>query len=183
MLPPVGTTLTRSPNKNTDPVYPGSRFPAYVVYLGKDGAHGVFYAWYILIFFTAMYALNKSFHRAKYKDIDGAKDVYDHKHHDHIVHGFSSRSLAHQFYQEYVNTGVLELLLSAEPEPDERFLVIEGVKPMACKSRKALIMDGLQFRGGLVYCFMGKVEEAWSEFNWYKSRGATHAKYPSRNST
>ncbi|KAJ3980559.1 hypothetical protein F5890DRAFT_1557577 [Lentinula detonsa] len=158
--PPKGTVLRPSPNAQC--IYPGSRYPAYVLYRGKEHAHGVFYAW------------------MTYKKVPGAKDLYDPQSHDHVVRSFSSRELAHEFYQEFVDAGIPELLAESEPSDDEHFIVIEGVKPMACKTRKTLIMDALQFRGGVAYRFLGDMGSAWAQFREFEAQGLVRSTHPSR---
>ncbi|KAE9389572.1 hypothetical protein BT96DRAFT_946745 [Gymnopus androsaceus JB14] len=102
--PPRGTTLTQT--ECSDPVYPGSKYPAYVVYHGKAGIHGVFYAW------------------STQKEL---------------------------FYNEFCTSKIPVLLAKQESSEDECFIVVEGVKPMACDSRDI---------GG-----------AWVKFNEFKANG------------
>ncbi|KAE9389106.1 hypothetical protein BT96DRAFT_1003583 [Gymnopus androsaceus JB14] len=149
--PPRGTTLTQT--KHADPVYPGAKFPAYVVYQGKGGTHGVFYAW------------------STYKSIKGAKDFYDHQMHHHVVRSFTTRALAERFYEEFCASGIPELLQEQEPSADEHFIIVEGVKPMVCATRKQLIMDALQYCGGVVYRFIGELGTAWVIFNQFERDG------------
>ncbi|KAJ3832223.1 hypothetical protein F5878DRAFT_548470, partial [Lentinula raphanica] len=93
-----------------------------------------------------------------------------------VVRGFSSRDLAHQFYQEFVDAGLPEFLASEEPSDMERFIVLEGVKPMVCRNQKLLIMSGLQYRGGVVRRYHGTLAGAWSEFRRYKENGPGEVK-------
>ncbi|KAJ3792165.1 hypothetical protein GGU11DRAFT_863886 [Lentinula aff. detonsa] len=158
--PPKGTIL--KPSEDVEPVYPGSRYPAYVIYQGKGGTHGVFYAW------------------KSHNGVSGACEFYDNSCHNHVVCSFSNRALAHEFYKEFVNAGIPELLAEADPDEHEHFIVVEGVKPMACRNRKALIMDGLQFRGGVAYRFMGDMGSAWGKFNQLKAQGLVKVTHPSR---
>ncbi|KAJ3781056.1 hypothetical protein GGU10DRAFT_379934 [Lentinula aff. detonsa] len=156
----VGTILKLS--EDVEPVYPGSRYPAYVIYQGKGGTHGVFYAW------------------KSHNGVSGAREFYDNSCHNHVVRSFSNRALAHEFYKEFVNAGIPELLAEADPDEHEHFIVVEGVKPMACRNWKALIMDGLQFRGGVAYRFMGDMGSAWGKFNQLKAQGLVKVTHPSR---
>ncbi|KIK51857.1 hypothetical protein GYMLUDRAFT_251704 [Collybiopsis luxurians FD-317 M1] len=135
-------------------VLPGSRSPAYVVYAGRNNQHGVFYAWKTV------------------NGVQGANTIYDHNDHNHVIRSFSSCQLAHQFYQEFVDAGIPKLLAEHQPSKDELFLILEGVQPMVCKNRKSMIMDALQFRGGVVRKYSGTVEGAWTEFNKLKSAGS-----------
>ncbi|KAJ3991412.1 hypothetical protein F5050DRAFT_1812571 [Lentinula boryana] len=159
--PARGTVLT--PSADVEPVYTGSRNPAYVVYQGLGGFHGVFLAWKTV------------------KGVPGASDYYNHENHNHVIRSFSSRELAEQFAQEFVAAGIPDLLAAAPPSPDEHFIVVEGIKPMACKTRKNLIMDALQFRGGVAYRFMGDMNAAWGLFHRYKSQGLVKTIHPSRD--
>ncbi|KAJ3730311.1 hypothetical protein C8R42DRAFT_637085 [Lentinula raphanica] len=136
-----------------DPVYPGSKYPAYVLHAGKQGAHGVFYSW------------------RNHGQVQGVKHLVDEENHNHVVRGFSSRDLAHQFYQEFVDAELPKFLALEEPSEAERFIVLEGVKPMVCANRKSLIMSGLQYRGGVVRRYHGTLAGAWSEFRRYKDNG------------
>ncbi|KAJ3779881.1 hypothetical protein GGU10DRAFT_381581 [Lentinula aff. detonsa] len=130
--PPRGMTFVEETDTK-NPVTPGSRAPAYVVYSGKWNQHGVFYAW------------------SRVKGLPGAQSIYDHSNHSHVIRSFSTRQLAEEFYQEFVDAGIPELLAEQQPADNEQFIVIEGVKPGAYKNRKSLIMDGLQYQGGVVY--------------------------------
>ncbi|KAJ3981973.1 hypothetical protein F5890DRAFT_1476522 [Lentinula detonsa] len=163
--PPPGTTLREEDEDKAfkgDPICPGSRSPAYVVYIGNEGKHGVFYAW------------------STHKDIIGAFTIYKPTCHTHVICSFSTRQLAHQFYDEFLDSGVAELLAENKPTQDERFIVVEGVAPAAYKNRKSLIMDGLQFRGGVVYRYIGSIEAARSQFNKYKAQGLTQCTHARR---
>ncbi|KAJ3737575.1 hypothetical protein DFJ43DRAFT_1148698 [Lentinula guzmanii] len=163
--PPPGTTLREEDEDKAskgDPICPGSRSPAYVVYIGNEGKHGVFYAW------------------STHKDIIGAFTIYKPTCHTHVICSFSNRQLAHQFYDEFLDSGVAELLAENKPTQDERFIVVEGVAPAAYKNRKSLIMDGLQFRGGVVYRYIGSIEAARSQFNKYKAQGLTQCTHARR---
>ncbi|KAJ3965395.1 hypothetical protein EV361DRAFT_955055 [Lentinula raphanica] len=145
-----------------DPVYPGSNYPAYVVYAGRDHQHGVFYAW------------------KTYGNIQGAQDICNVRDHNHVVKTFSSRDLAQQFYQEFADAGIPDLLAAQEPADNERFVVIEGVKPMACRDRKSLIMTALQFRGGVVYRYRGDMAGAWAKFRQFQDRGEVKSTHKPR---
>lgn len=116
--------------------------------------------------------------RVTRKDTQGVKHLYDHNMHHHVVRTFSSRALAESFYQEFCASGIPELLAEQEPSSDECFIIVEGVKPMACDNRKTLIMDALQFRGGVAYRFIGDLGGAWAQFSQFKEDGLvrqTHA--------
>ncbi|KAJ3801687.1 hypothetical protein GGU11DRAFT_741363 [Lentinula aff. detonsa] len=163
--PPPGITLREEDEDEAskgDPIYPGSKSPAYVVYIGKEGKHGVFYAW------------------STYNDVIGAFSIYQPTCHTHVIRSFSTRQLAHQFYDEFLESGIADLLAEQNPTKDERFIVVEGVAPAAYKNRKSLIMDGLQFRGGVVYRYIGTLEGARSQFNKWKAQGLTQKTYDHR---
>ncbi|KAJ3748993.1 hypothetical protein DFH05DRAFT_1520591 [Lentinula detonsa] len=159
--PPRGMTFVEETDTK-NPVTPGSRAPAYVVYSGKWNQHGVFYAW------------------SRVKGLPGAQSIYDHSNHSHVIRSFSTRQLAEEFYEEFVDAGIPELLAEQQPADNERFIVIEGVKPGAYKNRKSLIMDGLQYRGGVVYRFVGSQPGAWAKFNELRANGLTRNIHPPR---
>ncbi|KAJ3991000.1 hypothetical protein F5050DRAFT_1876397 [Lentinula boryana] len=93
---------------------------------------------------------------SRVKGLPGAQSIYDHK---------------------FVDAGIPELLAEQQPADNERFIVIEGVKPGAYKNRKSLIMDGLQYRGGVVYRFVGSQPGAWAKFNELRANGL-HSRQP-----
>lgn len=109
--------------------------------------------------------------RLTYQDIVGAREIYDPERHDHVIRAFSDVALAHKFYQEFLDSDGPRILAQQEVSDDEHFIVTEGVKPMVCKDRKALIMDALQFRGGVFCRYLGTTGGAWVKFNQFKAQG------------
>ncbi|KAJ3990935.1 hypothetical protein F5050DRAFT_1538742, partial [Lentinula boryana] len=142
----------------------GSQSPAYVVYIGNKGKHGVFYAW--LVAAVPLYSTKLIFLVGPLTRISLGHSQSTSRPVTLITH-----QLAHQFYDEFLNSGVAKLLAENKPTKDERFIVVEGVAPAAYKNRKSLIMDGLQFRGGVVYRYIGSIEAVRSQFNKYKAQG------------
>ncbi|KAL0570829.1 hypothetical protein V5O48_011125 [Marasmius crinis-equi] len=77
----LGDLSIQGPEISQVPVEVGSRFPAYVVYYGKDGKHGLFTGW-------------KSTRGKR-----GASRLL--KDHIHVVKGFTDPDLATRFYEEF----------------------------------------------------------------------------------
>ncbi|KAJ3829174.1 hypothetical protein F5878DRAFT_531053, partial [Lentinula raphanica] len=90
---------------------------------------------------------------------------------------FDDVERARAFYQEYVVTGVADLLKN-EPDPSENLIVCEGVKPGVYSNRKSLIMQGLQYRGGVVVCYLGSFGDAVAQLETFRKEGRVKAKYP-----
>ncbi|KAK7435865.1 hypothetical protein VKT23_019396 [Stygiomarasmius scandens] len=136
-------------------VQPGGQYPYYVVYVGEGGKHGLFFSW----------KSNEG------EDIIGASSIYDRNNHDHVVKGFIDLDRARSFYWEFLNSDIPRLLAEQEPTPDEHFIVAQGVRPWVYSSRKSLIMDGLQYRGGVVRRYKGGLGDAWALYNKWSEAG------------
>ncbi|KAL0568066.1 hypothetical protein V5O48_013927 [Marasmius crinis-equi] len=138
----------------------GSRFPAYVVYYGKNGQHGLFTGW-------------KSTQRKS-----GASSLLEE--HGHVVKGFTDPALASDFYREFSQSDAANVL-SYQPCDNERFVVIKGVKPGVYDTRKSLIIDGIQYRGAVVRRFVGGRGDALAKFNEWKKQGHVKVTHPARD--
>ncbi|KAJ3737680.1 hypothetical protein DFJ43DRAFT_1035340 [Lentinula guzmanii] len=160
-------TPTRRPASNTSPtklthgmtlveeddpkiiLSPGSRAAAYIVFIAEGGKSGLFYAWFTI------------------KGKVGAVSICNIKKHHHIVKKYYDVEEAEHVYGQYLSSGIHVMLTEHEPSPNERFIVVKGPNPMACRDRKQLLFNGLEFRfpqGLEVYRFMGSFEAAKGKF-------------------
>ncbi|KAJ3991750.1 hypothetical protein F5050DRAFT_1812196 [Lentinula boryana] len=160
-------TPTRHPTLNTSPtklthgmtlieednpkivLSPGSRAAAYIVFIGEGGKCGLFYAWFPV------------------KGKAGAVSICNIKQHHHVMKKYYDAKEAEHVYGQYLSSGIHAMLTEHESSPDERFIVVKGPNPMACRDRKQLLFNGLEFcfpQGLEVYRFMGSFEAAKGKF-------------------
>ncbi|KAK1223599.1 hypothetical protein PQX77_013528 [Marasmius sp. AFHP31] len=146
----LGELSIQGPKTPQIQVEPGSKFPAYVVYYGKDCTHGLFTGWKSVV------------GRA------GAKSLCTDE--SHIVKGFLDPKLAADHYNDFVNSDASKVLAHS-PSEGERFIVVEGAKPGVYDDRRSLVIFGLQYRGGRVRRFIGGRGDAQAKFSQWKDKG------------
>ncbi|KAK7060253.1 hypothetical protein VNI00_001018 [Paramarasmius palmivorus] len=140
--------------KGLEATYVGSSFPAYLVYVGPNKEHRLFYSWETI--------LQIGVEGAK-EWLAGAKMTY--------YKGFTSSERARQYFRECEETGVFDAL---KVEPRQRggtlyYIVSRGVKPGVYSTKHELIRDGLQWRGGQVTVWDGEEEGAMHLLNHWRA--------------
>ncbi|KAJ3715183.1 hypothetical protein C8R42DRAFT_726115 [Lentinula raphanica] len=158
----AGTTM-HGPAVPVSVVHKGSRHPAYVVYQGHNHSYGVYYAW------TTINGV-----------VDGADSICNPALHSHVVGSFNDVERAQTFYQEFVDTGIADLLQN-ESVTNENFIVCQGVKPGVYSNRKSLVIEGLQYRGGVVVRYIGSFGDALAQLETFRTEGKVKVSHPKRN--
>ncbi|KAK7037555.1 hypothetical protein VNI00_011047 [Paramarasmius palmivorus] len=158
---------------------PESKHTRFVVYIGTDPdtsnfMHGIFSKWWRFHFVSTAIKLITNVNRDDELAWDGASKYLDGVSTDQVIwKGFSSTSIAHQYYEEYRSSKtVFELVCQSTPhsESDLHYLVIEGVQPGVYSNNKDLIRKGLRYRGGKVKRYFGSLSDAFKEFSEYVAR-------------
>ncbi|KAJ3784220.1 hypothetical protein GGU10DRAFT_376929 [Lentinula aff. detonsa] len=158
LLASARTTPARGCSFVEDPNFTPSRNgKIYIVFLGRGNGYGLYHRWF------------------NSKNTAGALSIYDPDCHNHIVKKFVDIQEAQRLYQEYLASDIPDLLQKQEPADNERFIVVEGSAPMACRNRKDLFFGGLQFRfqGATVYRYLGSFEGAKAKFREFQKEGLT----------
>ncbi|KAK1236163.1 hypothetical protein PQX77_000594 [Marasmius sp. AFHP31] len=146
----LGDLSIQGPSNPSVQVEPGSKYPAYVVYYGKDSAHGLFTGW------------------RSVAGRPGANSLC--KGDNHIVKGFLDPNVAKKFYQEFVQSDASKVI-AVPPCADERFIVVQGAKPGVYEDRRSMVIFGLEYGGGRVRRFVGGRGDAQAQFTEWKEKG------------
>ncbi|KAE9391996.1 hypothetical protein BT96DRAFT_1058816 [Gymnopus androsaceus JB14] len=141
----------------TSPTKAAHQSPAprsfYIVYHGRDGGQGLFDSW-------------KG--REGHDGPDSLCDGYEHR----LNRKFSSLKQAQTFYQECLDSGVLDLL-RGPPTESEVFIIVKGGEPGVYTKRLTLLIDGLAWRGGVVMVGTGTRRQAEVQFRQWQTAGQT----------
>ncbi|KAK1218401.1 hypothetical protein PQX77_018924 [Marasmius sp. AFHP31] len=135
-------------------VHPGSRVPAYVVYHGSNNRHGVFFSW------GPRHNQNVPYAAAITSGIDDA-----------VYKGFRDTDMAQRYYQEALDTGVIDILNTARLSSEECYIVTKGVQPGVYFQRGSMMKYGLQWRGGEVTVMVGTPAAAKELFRRWEYQG------------
>ncbi|KAL0059331.1 hypothetical protein AAF712_013937 [Marasmius tenuissimus] len=151
---PGGVIIQATSTPIVGVVHPGSRVPAYVVYHGANNKHGVFFSW------GPRQDQNVPYAAAIASGIDDA-----------VFKGFRDTNMAQRYYQEALDTGVIDILNTARLSSEECYIVTRGVQPGVYFQRGYMMKYGLQWRGGEVTVMVGTPAAAKELFRTWERQG------------